>query len=36
MKQREVLDEKWGREDKQKQRDNENKRRKEEGKQFKK
>lgn len=36
MKRREVLDEKWGREDKQKQRDNENRSREEEGKQFKK
>lgn len=35
VKQREVLDEKWGRGDKQKQRDNENRSREEEGKQFK-
>lgn len=35
MKQREVLDEKWGRRDKQKQGDNENRSREEEGKQLK-
>lgn len=35
VKPREVLDEKWGRGDKQKQRDNENRSREEEGKQLK-